>query len=107
MSRHHSRELAAMRAVTGVVLVLGVLALHDSANAEANLSVEMTAGYTNNLLRRPEGLAEVPASLGLTGTWTETTRHLAAAVEGRVDGIKYLKDTYGSERNVVDDEVGV
>ena len=58
----------------------------------------MTAGYTDNLQRQPEGEDEVPASLGLTGTWIETTRHLAVDVEGRVDGIKYFNDT-------VDDEV--
>ena len=55
------------------------------------------AGYTNNLRRLSEGSDEVPVSLGLTGTWTESTRHLSADVEGRVDGITYLNDTIDDE----------
>jgi hypothetical protein len=78
-------------------MALGLWLIHDSAIAEANLSVEATAGYTDNLLRRAEGRAEVPVALGLVGTWTETTRHLSADVEGRVDGVTYLKDTYDDE----------
>ncbi len=66
----------------------------DSAVAEVNLTVEAIAGYTDNLLRVPDGDDDVPVSLGLTGTWTENTRHLSADVEGRVDGITYLNDTY-------------
>lgn len=86
---------AAMR---GVVAVLGTLAPPVVTLAEVNLTVELAAGYTDNLQRQPEGEDEVPASLGLTGTWIETTRHLAVDVEGRVDGIKYFNDT-------IDDEV--
>ncbi len=86
---------AAMR---GVVAVLGTLAPPVVTLAEVSLTVELAAGYTDNLQRQPEGEDEVPASLGLTGTWIETTRHLAVDVEGRVDGIKYFNDT-------IDDEV--
>ena len=98
MPRRHSQDRSRLKAVIGVALALGVLALPDSANAEVNLSVESVAGYTNNFERRPEGSDEVPVSLGLTGTWTESTRHLSADVEGRVDGVTYLNDT-------IDDEV--
>jgi hypothetical protein len=82
----------------GGVLVLGTLAPPVAALAEVNLNVEVTAGYTDNLQRQPEGEDEVPASLGLAGAWVETTRHLAVDIEGRVDGIKYFNDT-------VDDEI--
>jgi hypothetical protein len=61
------------------------------------LGVAVTAGYTNNLQRQPEGEHDVPASVGLTGIWLETTRHLSADVEGRVDGIKYFNDTFDDE----------
>jgi hypothetical protein len=82
----------------GVVAVLGTLASPVATLAEINLNVEVTAGYTDNLQRQPEGEDEVPASLGLAGAWVETTRHLAVDIEGRVDGIKYFNDT-------VDDEI--
>lgn len=80
----------------GVVTASGALA-PTNAVAEVNLAAEVTAGYTNNLLRIPGGDDEAPASLGLTGTWIETTRHLSADVKGRVDGILYLKDTFDDE----------
>jgi hypothetical protein len=82
----------------GVAAVVGTLAPPVTALAEVNINVEVTAGYTDNLQRQPEGEDEIPASIGLTGTWIETTRHLAVDVEGRVDGIKYFNDT-------IDDEV--
>jgi hypothetical protein len=78
-------------------VALGALALHDSANAEVNLSVEATAGYTSNLLRLPDGEDDYPLALGLVGTWTENTRHLAADVEGRVDGVKYIRGNFDDE----------
>jgi hypothetical protein len=81
----------------GVVAVVGTLAPPVPTFAEVNLNAELTAGYTDNLQRQPEGEDEVPASLGLTGTWIETTRHLAVDVEGRVDGIKYFNDTFDDE----------
>jgi len=81
----------------GVVAVMGTLAPPVPTFAEVNLNVELTAGYTDNLQRQPEGKDEVPASLGLVGTWVETTRHLAVDVEGRVDGIKYFNDTFDDE----------
>ena len=98
MPRRQSQDRSRLKAATGVALALGVLALPDSANAEVNLSVESTAGYTNNFERRPEGSDEVPVSLGLTGTWIETTERLSADVEGRVYGVMYLNNT-------IDDDV--
>ena len=89
MPRHHFQDRSRLRAAVGVAVALGALALHDSASAEVNLSVEATAGYTSNLLRVPDGEDDYPIALGLAGTWTENTRHLAADVEGRVDGIRY------------------
>ena len=77
-----SNDRLRLRAVTGVAVALGVLALHDSANAEVSLSVEATAGYTNNLLRQPEGDDDYPVALGLTGTWTEDTRRLVGRRRG-------------------------
>lgn len=97
MPRRHSQDSLRLRAVTGVAVAVGVLALQGAANAEVNFSVEATAGYTNNLLRVPEGDAEVPVSLGLTGIWQETTSRLSADVEGRVDGITYLNDSFDDE----------
>jgi hypothetical protein len=81
----------------GVAAALGALAQPGAAVAEVDLNVEVTAGYTDNLQRQPEGEDEVPASLGLFGTWIETTRHLAVDVEGRVDGIKYFNATINDE----------
>jgi len=97
MPRRHSQDRRRLQAATGFLVALSLVAVHDRAIAEANLSVVATAGYTDNLLRRAEGRAEVPMSLGLTGTWTEDTRRLSADVEGRVDGVTYLKDTYDDE----------
>jgi hypothetical protein len=97
MPRRHSQDRSRLKAVTGVALALAMLALPDSANAEIDLSVESIAGYTNNFERLPEGSDEIPISLGLIGTWTESTRHLTADVEGRVDGITYLNDTIDDE----------
>ena len=65
MARRHSQDALRLRAMKVVMLALGVLALNQSANAEANLAVEATAGYTNNLLRLPEGVDDSPVSLGL------------------------------------------
>jgi len=79
------------------VAAVGTLALPVATLAEVNLNVEVTAGYTDNLQRQPEGEDEVPASLGLVGTWIETTRRLAVDIEGRVDGIKYFNDTADDE----------
>jgi hypothetical protein len=81
----------------GIVAAVGTLARPGAAVAEINLGLEVTAGYTDNLLRQPEGQDEVPASLGLTGAWVETTRHLAVDVQGRVDGITYFNDTTDDE----------
>jgi len=79
-------------------VVVGSLVPAVATLAEVDLSAEVTAGYTDNVQRRPDGDDEIPASLGITGAWLETTRHLAVDVEGRVDGIKYFNDT-------IDDEV--
>lgn len=97
MPRRNSQRSLLLRAVTGVAVAVGLLVLQDSANAEVGLSVEATAGYTNNLLRQSEGDDEVPVSLGLTGTWQETTRRLSADVEGRVDHITYLNDSFDDD----------
>ena len=86
-----------MRVVTRVAVAVGALALHGAANAEVNLTVEVISGYTDNLQRQPQGEDEIPVSLGLTGTWVETTRRVSADVEGRVDGIKYLNDAFDDE----------
>jgi hypothetical protein len=80
-----------------VVAMVGTLAPPVATLAEVNLNAEVTAGYTNNLQRQPEGEDEVPASLGLVGIWVETTRHVAVDVEGRVDGITYFNDTTDDE----------
>jgi hypothetical protein len=74
-----------------------VLAWSAAADADVDLGVELTAGYTNNLLRQSDGDDDVPASFGFTGNWVETTRHFSADVEGRVDGIKYFNDTWDDE----------
>jgi hypothetical protein len=84
-------------AVTGLAAGLGLLVQSNTAIAEVDLGAELTAGYTNNLLRQPEGEDEIPASLGLTGRWVEATRHLAADVDGKVSGIKYFRDTFDDE----------
>lgn len=85
---------AALIALAAVCL----LAITSPVFAEVELGAELTAGYTDNVLRQPDAEDEIPAALGLTGRWVETTRHLAADVEGRVDGLTYFNDT-------VDDEV--
>ena len=95
MPRRLHQDRSRLRVVTAVAL--GVLALQDFASAEANLYVEATAGYTDNLLRLPDGEADVPVALGLTGTWIETTRRLSADVEGRVYGVTYLRDNFDDE----------
>ena len=95
MPRRRSRIRSRLTTVT--CATLGVLAFQDAANADVNLTVEATTGYTNNLLRVPDGDSDVPVSLGLTGTWIESTKHLSADVQGRVDGVMYLKDTYPEE----------
>lgn len=82
----------------GFAATVGALALPGAAIGEVDVSAEVTAGYTDNLQRRPEGDDEIPASLGLVGIWNEVTRHLSADVEGRVDGIEYFNNT-------VDDEI--
>ena len=97
MPRRHSQHLLRLTTVTAIAVALSVLVLQDSANAEVNLSVEATAGYTNNLLRASEGDDEFPVLLGLTGAWTENTRRLSADVEGRVDGITYLNGSFDDE----------
>jgi len=94
---HFPAQPRLMRVATGVAVAVAALALHGPANAEANLNVEVISGYTNNLQRQPQGEDEIPVSIGLTGTWVETTRRLSANVEGRVDGIKYLSDTFDDE----------
>ena len=95
MLRRHFQGLLWLRALIGVVM--GTLALEDSAHAETDLNVEAIAGYTDNLLRLPDGDEDVPVSLGLVGTWTRASRHLTADVEGRVDGVTYLNNTYDNE----------
>ncbi len=97
MPRRQPRLTTKVAVVIGVAAAVGALARPDAAVAEVDLVVELTAGYTDNLLRQPEGQDDVPASLGLTGTWVETTRHLSADVEGRVDGFKYFNDTFDDE----------
>ena len=97
MPLRHSRDRSRLTTATGVVLTLCVMALPDFASADANLSIEATAGYTDNLLREPDGDDDFPVSLGLTGTWTETSRHLSADVEGRVDGFTYLNGSFDDE----------
>lgn len=98
MQRRQREFTSRLSAKIGIVVAVGSLATGGAALADVNLSTEVTAGYTDNLQRQPDGEDEVPASLGLTGAWLETTRHLAVDVEGRVDGIKYINDT-------IDDEV--
>ena len=94
MNRPRPDVLSRRKAGATAVLALAVLALPESAVAEVSLDVEGTAGYTDNLLRVPNGDDDVPVSIGLTGTWTENTKHLSADVRGRVDAIEYLNDTY-------------
>jgi hypothetical protein len=57
----------------------------------------VTAGYTDNLLRLPDGDSATPVALGLTGTWVESTRRLSADVEGRVYGVKYFSEDFDDE----------
>jgi hypothetical protein len=97
MRRSHDQDPSGLRTVAAVALALGVLARHDSASAEVNLSVQATAGYTSNLLRVPDGEDDYPIALGLAGTWTEDTRHLSADVEGRVDAVRYLEGRFDDE----------
>ncbi len=97
MPRRNCKVLSRLRVLTGVALALGALALQGSANAETNLNVEAIAGYTDNLLRLPDGDDDVPVSLGLVGTWIRNSRHLTADVEGRVDGVTYLNNTFDDE----------
>lgn len=99
MPRRHPTVLSHLSAVAGVAWVLGVLAPQNAVKAETSLSVEATGGYTSNLLRQPDGSSDAPVSLGLTGTWIETTGRLLADVAGRVVGITYLEDTFDDEVN--------
>jgi hypothetical protein len=85
------------RAAAVIGVAACALAWSAAADADVDLGVEFTAGYTNNLLRQPDGEDDVPASFGFTGSWLETTRHFSADVEGRVDGIKYFNDTWDDE----------
>ncbi len=97
MPRRHFQDPSRLKAVTGAILALGALAIHASASAEVDLTVEATAGYSSNLLRVPDGEADYPIALGVAGTWTEATRHLSADVEGRVDAIRYVEGRFDDE----------
>lgn len=88
---------AGRRIVASLLVVVTGVATQNSARAEVDLVAEATAGYTSNLLRVPDGESDVPVSLGLSGGWTESTRHLSADVSGRVSGVRYLDDTYDDE----------
>jgi hypothetical protein len=85
------------RAAAVIGVAACALAWSAAADADVDLGVELTAGYTNNLLRQSDGEDDVPVSFGFTGNWVETTRHFSANVEGRVDGIKYFNDTWDDE----------
>ena len=95
MPRRNYQVQSWLRVVTAVAL--GVLTLQHFAYAETNLAVEATAGYTDNLLRLPDGEADVPVALGLTGTWIENTRRLSADVEGSAYGVKYFSGNFDDE----------
>jgi hypothetical protein len=97
MPRRHPKDQLRPSAAAGATLALSLLLMHDSAIAEANLSVEATAGYTDNLLRTPDGDEDFPFALGFTGTWIESTRRLSADVEGRVNGVTYLNGSFDDE----------
>lgn len=79
------------------VLCLGALMSPGIADAEVELTLEGAVGYTDNMFRTPDGVEEHPASVGLSGTWTRTEGRVVADVEGRVDGVTYLQDTFGDE----------
>lgn len=97
MRRHRPGVPPWVTAAAGVAQAVGALVFPSATEAEANAAAELTAGYTDNLLRQPDGEDEVPVSLGLAGNWKKSTRHLIADVEGRVDGITYLNNTFDDE----------
>ena len=95
MRRRYVRE--SLRSLPEIAVSIVLMAAPAFAAAEATLSLEGAAGYTNNLLRQPDGPDDAPVSLGLAGTWMRNSAHLSADVEGRVDGVAYLNDSFDDE----------
>ncbi len=97
MCRCSHKTLVMHKFVAVLAATATCLLVQHSARAEIDLIAEATAGYTNNLLRVPNGDSDVPVTIGVTGTWVETTRHLTADVRGTVEGTKYLDDNFDEE----------
>ncbi len=97
MPRRHSHDPSRLRVVAAVALALGVLALQDSANAETNLPSKRPLATRITCCGCPTATTRFLFRSDSSARGPETTRHLSADVEGRVDGVTYLNNTFDDE----------